>query len=232
MKIYQYNHNKTYSHKRLNMLIFSFIIILACVSFTGITKDAGSILRSSESAIVTLSSDLTSSTGSGFLISKDGYLLTNNHVVGILDNMIVTFSNGHQYKAKVIERHLIADVALLKIHSNNKAFPFLKLGNSDIVKKGDQIISIGTAFGDYNGTSSFGFINSLNRNLANHEFYPIFFQSDNHINPGMSGGPTLNMKGEVIGLNARMISPIRDIKINVSISLITPINYAKDIIRR
>lgn len=140
--------------------------------------------------------------GSGFIISDDGYVLTNNHVVQGADKVTVRLSDRRELDAEVIGTDQRADVALLKI--DGKDLPMLKIGNPDQLKVGEWVLAIGSPFGfEYSVTS--GIVSAKARALPNESYVP-FIQTDVAINPGNSGGPLLNMKGEVIGINSQIYS--------------------------
>lgn len=140
--------------------------------------------------------------GSGFIISADGYVLTNNHVVQGADKVTVRLSDRRELDAEVIGTDERADVALLKI--DGKDLPLLKIGNPEQLKVGEWVLAIGSPFGfEYSVTS--GIVSAKARALPNESYVP-FIQTDVAINPGNSGGPLLNMKGEVIGINSQIYS--------------------------
>ncbi|MDI1301040.1 MAG: DegQ family serine endoprotease [bacterium] len=140
--------------------------------------------------------------GSGFIISKDGYVLTNNHVVQGADKVTVRLSDRREVDAEVIGSDERSDVALLKIDGHD--LPVLKIGDPDKLKVGEWVLAIGSPFGfEYSVTA--GIVSAKARTLPNGEYVP-FIQTDVAINPGNSGGPLLNMKGEVIGINSQIYS--------------------------
>ena len=147
------------------------------------------------------------SLGSGFLISADGYIVTNNHVVAGADVIRVTLDEtggkGRNLKATLVGTDEDTDIALLKI-SSKEALPYLKFGNSDELKVGEWLLAIGNPFGlDHSVTS--GILSAKNRNIHSGPF-DNFLQTDASINPGNSGGPLLNMAGDVIGINTAIIA--------------------------
>ena len=143
------------------------------------------------------------SLGSGFIISEDGYILTNNHVIDGADEIIVRLSDRSETHAKVIGSDNSSDLALLKIDSKTK-LPVVKLGDSDHIKPGQWVAAIGSPFNfEYSITK--GIVSALNRSLPNDAYVP-FIQTDVPINPGNSGGPLFNMKGEVIGINSQIFT--------------------------
>jgi serine protease Do len=138
--------------------------------------------------------------GSGFFISADGYVLTNNHVVSDATDIFVTLTDGREFKAKVIGTDERTDVALLKIEAKN--MPFLPIGDDSKIKKGQWVLAIGSPFG-LDSTVTAGIVSAINRDTG--EYLP-FIQTDVAVNPGNSGGPLLNLSGEVIGINSQIIS--------------------------
>lgn len=158
--------------------------------------------------------------GSGFIIDKTGYILTNAHVVDGADAVQVLLENRKEYQAEVVGFDKLTDIALLKISAEN--LPVAKLGDSDKVKVGDWVFAIGSPFG-FTTTATKGIISALGRNLPS-ETYTPFIQTDAAINPGNSGGPLFNGKGEVIGINAQIYT--RSGAFN-GIGFAIPINEAK-----
>lgn len=140
--------------------------------------------------------------GSGFIISPDGLILTNHHVVDGADEIKVHLADDREFKAKVIGSDAKTDVAVIKI--DGKDFPCVKLGNSKDVKVGEWVAAIGAPFGLENTVTS-GIVSAKSRNLPSDQFVP-FIQTDAAVNPGNSGGPLFNMKGEVIGINSQIFS--------------------------
>ena len=149
--------------------------------------------------------------GSGFLISSDGYIVTNNHVIvggpagGAVDRVTVTLFDGKEYEAEIVGRDPSSDVALLKIRATG--LPFVKMADSKKSRVGDWVIAIGNPLGLGN-TVTAGIISALQRNIGAGGAYDRFIQTDTAINPGNSGGPLFNLKGEVVGINNRLISPV------------------------
>jgi len=138
--------------------------------------------------------------GSGFIISSDGYVLTNNHVVDNSNGIFVTMTNGKEYKAKVIGTDKRTDIALLKIDA--KGLKPLPLGDSDKLKKGQWVLAIGSPFG-LDSTVTAGIVSAINRDTGD---YLPFIQTDVAVNPGNSGGPLINLAGQVVGINSQIIS--------------------------
>lgn len=142
------------------------------------------------------------SLGSGFIISQDGYVLTNNHVVSGADEIFVRLSDRSEYKAKLVGADPRSDVALLKVSATD--LPTLKMGDSNQLKVGEWVLAIGSPFGfDHSVTS--GIVSAKGRSLPNESYVP-FIQTDVAINPGNSGGPLLNLKGEVVGINSQIFT--------------------------
>lgn len=140
--------------------------------------------------------------GSGFIISADGKILTNAHVVDGANTVMVRLSDNSEYPAKVLGKDKQSDVALLKIDANNLV-P-VRLGNSDQLSVGEWVLAIGSPFGlDYSATQ--GIVSALGRSLPNETYVP-FIQTDAAVNPGNSGGPLFNTRGEVVGINSQIYS--------------------------
>ena len=170
--------------------------------------------------------------GSGFIVSKDGIVLTNKHVVLDKDaKYTVVLSNGDKYNAKVLARDPFQDLAVLKIQSDNASFPTVKLGNSDNLQIGQSVIAIGNALGQFQNTVSVGVISGLGRKITASggsfvESLENVIQTDAALNPGNSGGPLLNLKGEVIGINVAIVQGSETIGFSI------PINQAARDIRQ
>ena len=146
----------------------------------------------------------STSLGSGFVISSDGYIVTNDHVISGADEISVTFADGHKFDAKLIGNDPKTDVALLKIESDDD-LPSVSFGDSDKARIGDWVLAIGNPFG-LGGSVTAGIISGQGRNI-NAGPYDDFLQTDASINRGNSGGPMFNIKGEVIGINSAIFSP-------------------------
>ena len=140
--------------------------------------------------------------GSGFIISADGYILTNAHVVAEAAEVTVKFTDKREYKAKVIGSDRRTDVALIKIDAKN--LPAVKLGNADTTRVGEWVAAIGAPFG-FENTVTAGIVSAKSRALPDESLVP-FIQTDVAINPGNSGGPLFNLNGEVIGINSQIYS--------------------------
>ncbi|MBM6551402.1 DegQ family serine endoprotease [Marinomonas ostreistagni] len=141
-----------------------------------------------------------SSLGSGFIISHDGYVLTNNHVIDGADVIHVRLNDRREYEAELVGTDSRTDLALLKIEADD--LPIVDMGDSDDLKAGQWVLAIGSPFGfDYTVTA--GIVSAVGRNLPSDGYVP-FIQSDVAINPGNSGGPLFNLDGEVVGINSQI----------------------------
>ena len=140
--------------------------------------------------------------GSGFIISADGYLLTNAHVVAQASEVTVKLTDKREFKAKVIGFDRKTDVALIKIDASN--LPVVKLGSASETKVGEWVVAIGSPFG-FDNTVTAGIVSAKSRELPDEAYVP-FLQTDVAVNPGNSGGPLFNMNGEVIGINSQIYS--------------------------
>ena len=167
------------------------------------------------------------SLGSGFIISSDGYILTNNHVVADADQVTVRLQDHRVFKAKVVGTDKPYDIALLKVHA--KGLPVVKLGNSSTLEPGQWVLAIGSPFGlDYTVTQ--GIVSAVGRSFggADQEYVP-FIQTDVPINRGNSGGPLFNLNGQVIGINSQIYSSTGGY---MGVSFSIPINVAMDAVRQ
>ncbi len=163
-----------------------------------------------------------SSLGSGFIVDKDGYIVTNNHVVQGAEEIKVKLVDGREFIAKVIGRDPKTDIALIKISSLFKDLPVLPFADSDQIRVGDWVLAIGNPFGLEN-TVTQGILSASGREIG---AGPLdnFLQTDAPINPGNSGGPLVNLKGEVVGINTAIVSA------GQGIGFAIPSNVAKKII--
>ena len=162
------------------------------------------------------------SLGSGFIISADGYVLTNNHVIDGADEILVRLSDRSELKAKLVGTDPRTDVAVLKIEG--KDLPTVKIGNSDKLKVGEWVLAIGSPFGfDHSVTK--GIVSAKGRSLPNDTYVP-FIQTDVAINPGNSGGPLFNMAGEVVGINSQIFTRSGGF---MGLSFAIPIDVAMDV---
>ena len=164
-----------------------------------------------------------SALGSGFIIDKDGTVVTNNHVIKDADDILVRVNGDKEYKAKIIGTDPLSDIAVLKIDSDDKFKP-VKFGNSDLARIGDWVIAIGNPFG-LGGTVTSGIISARNRSIGLSR-YEDFIQTDASINQGNSGGPLFNMDGDVVGVNTAILSQGGSIGIGFAI----PSNNAKQVV--
>lgn len=141
-------------------------------------------------------------TGSGFIISADGLILTNHHVVDGADEIKVRLTDNREFTGKVLGSDAKTDIAVVKIEA--KDLPYLTMGNSDELKVGEWVAAIGSPFGLDNTVTS-GIVSAKSRKLPSDQYVP-FIQTDVAVNPGNSGGPLFNMKGEVVGINSQIFS--------------------------
>lgn len=140
--------------------------------------------------------------GSGFIISQDGYILTNAHVVADADSVTVRLTDRREFEAKVIGVDARTDVALIRIDANN--LPFVEIGDPDALKPGQWVLAIGSPFGLEN-TATAGIVSATSRSVGGESYVP-FIQTDVAVNPGNSGGPLFNLQGEVVGINSMIFS--------------------------
>jgi serine protease Do len=161
--------------------------------------------------------------GSGFIISKDGYILTNTHVVGDADHITVRLHNGKEYEAKRIGADPRTEVAVIKIEADD--LPTAKIGNTDKLSIGEWVVAIGNPFG-LTATLTVGVVSAKGRNGMGITDYEDFIQTDAAINPGNSGGPLLNIDGEVVGINTAIFSRSGGY---MGIGFAVPIDMAMDI---
>jgi serine protease Do len=172
----------------------------------------------------------TGSLGSGFIISPDGYVVTNNHLIpsatgnGTVDQVTVTLTNGKEYPARIVGRDQLADLALLKIDAQN--LPFVQWGDSTRARVGDWVLAIGNPYG-LGGTVTAGIISAVHRGGITGGAYDRYIQTDAAINMGNSGGPMFDLQGNVIGINTALISPTGA---SVGIGLAIPAELAKPVI--
>ena len=159
--------------------------------------------------------------GSGFVMSEDGFILTNNHVIEDADRIKVKFADGKDFTARVVGRDPKTDLALIKIDGAAALHP-LKLGNSENLKVGSWVVAVGSPFG-LEQTVTVGIVSAKGRVIGSGP-YDNFIQTDASINPGNSGGPLVNMNGEVIGINTAIIPNAQ------GIGFATPINMATEIL--
>ncbi len=162
------------------------------------------------------------SLGSGFIVSADGYVLTNSHVVNNADEITVKLNDKREFKARVIGADTRTDVAVLKIDAS--ALPTVKFGDPNRLKVGEWVLAIGSPFG-FDNTVTAGIVSAKGRSLPQESFVP-FIQTDVAINPGNSGGPLFNMRGEVVGINSQIYSRTGGF---MGLSFAIPIDVAMDV---
>ncbi len=162
------------------------------------------------------------SLGSGFIISSDGYILTNAHVVSEADEVLVKLSDKREFKAKIIGADKRTDVALIKIEATN--LPKVSIGDPNALKVGEWVAAIGSPFGLEN-TMTAGIVSAKGRALPQENYVP-FIQTDVAINPGNSGGPLFNLRGEVVGVNSQIYSKSGG---SMGLSFSIPIDVAIDV---
>jgi len=164
------------------------------------------------------------SLGSGFVLNREGLILTNNHVVAGADEIVVQLADEREYQAELVGRDAKTDIAVIKIKPDEDLQP-VTLGNSDTLRVGDWIFAIGNPFG-LQHTVTAGIVSAKSRFIGQGS-YDDFIQTDAAINPGNSGGPLLNLKGEVVGINSAIYSRSGG---NIGIGFAIPINLAKELL--
>ena len=167
----------------------------------------------------------TSALGSGFIINKNGTIITNNHVIKGAEDIFVRVNGNKEYKAKIVGADPLSDLAVLKIQSEDKFIP-VKFGDSNKARIGDWVIAIGNPFG-LGGTVTSGIISARNRSIGLSR-YEDYIQTDASINQGNSGGPLFNLEGDVIGINTAILGQSGSIGIGFAI----PSNSAKRVINQ
>jgi len=160
--------------------------------------------------------------GSGFMISPDGYILTNTHVVDDVDEVVVKLNDKREFRAKVIGSDQRTDVALLKINADN--LPSVRIGDPSRLRVGEWVLAIGAPFGFENSATA-GIVSAKGRSLPQENYVP-FIQTDVAVNPGNSGGPLFNLRGEVVGMNSQIISRSGGY---MGLSFAIPIDVAMDV---
>jgi len=171
--------------------------------------------------------------GSGYVISPDGYIVTNDHVAGNASEIYISMTNGKHYKAKIVGTDRVSDVCLLKIDADD--LPFIPLGNSDDIITGEWVIALGNPFGlfDINNkpTVTVGVVSATGLNLdpLDNRYYLNMIQTDAAINGGNSGGPLVNCVGEIIGMNT-LIYTAGGVQGNIGLGFALPINKVKRIV--
>lgn len=162
--------------------------------------------------------------GSGFIISRDGYILTNNHVVNNADRITVTLGDGREFEAKLVGTDPKSEVALIKIEDGDE-LPFLELGDSDELAVGEWVLAAGNPFGLSQSITA-GIVSAKGRDGTGIAEYGSFIQTDASINPGNSGGPLLNINGKVVGINTAIYTRTGG---DMGIGFAIPINLAAQI---
>ena len=160
--------------------------------------------------------------GSGFIVSGDGYILTNTHVVDGADEVVVKLNDKREFRAKVIGADARTDVALLKI--DTKGLPKVTIGDPNKLRAGEWVLAIGAPFG-FENTATAGIVSAKGRSLPQENYVP-FIQTDVAVNPGNSGGPLFNLKGEVVGINSQILSRSGGY---MGLSFAIPIDVAMDV---
>lgn len=175
-------------------------------------------------------SQVIKGTGSGVIISEDGFIVTNYHVVETASKLDVSLNDGSKFSAQKIGANKATDIALIKISAPFKKFKPIPFGDSSSLKVGQKVYAIGNPFG-LSGTLTTGIISSLNRNLPTDDgtIMKGIIQMDAAINPGNSGGPLINTKGELIGINTAIFSPNGG---NIGIGFAVPVNTVKETIQQ
>jgi len=171
------------------------------------------------------------SLGSGFVIDKAGYIVTNYHVIGDAKDVHVSFSNNDSMSAEVIGKDPATDVALLKVRASSRALKALDLGNSDSIQVGDQVAAIGNPLG-YDRSITLGIVSALHRSLTSPQGTPIdrVIQTDAALNHGNSGGPLLNAEGQVVGVSSAISTGDTGAQGNIGIGFAIPINTVRDVV--
>ena len=183
---------------------------------------------------------LAQSTGSGFIISEDGFVVTNQHVIENAKEIEMTLPDGTHYRAELVGQDPQTDIALIKVIDANRQFPVLEIGNSDSLMIGDWAIAIGNPFGltsiNNQPTVTQGIISALNRDFGHisgkQRVYEDMIQTDAAINSGNSGGPLINILGQVIGMNTFIYTGGSGAGGNVGIAFSIPINKVVQIVKQ
>lgn len=190
----------------------------AVVTVVGTIPGQSTVFGSTGDAIVS---------GSGFFISTDGYILTNNHVVEGVKNVTIIRSDGTKQPATIIGTDQFADIAVLK--TDVKSDTAVAIGNSDILKAGESVIAIGSPLGDFKNTVTVGVVSATGRSIDTGSGYTIenLIQTDAAINQGNSGGPLINLAGEVIGVNTLVVRSSGSGSVAEGLGFAIPINTAR-----
>lgn len=168
----------------------------------------------------------TDARGSGFILSNDGYIVTNHHVVDEADEIIVKLNDRREFKAKLVGSDVRSDIAVLKVDAED--LPKLAIGRSANLKVGEWVLAIGSPFG-FESSATSGIISATGRSLSRQDSYVPFIQTDVAINPGNSGGPLFNLDGEVIGINSQIYSRSGGF---MGLSFAIPIDVAMTVIKQ
>ena len=208
--------------------MFRYIVLLICTvlslpveAFEFMKNNIASVYEKINPAIVSVDTQLKDgfSSGTGCIINSNGTILTSAHILEDGKDIIVTTSNGEDYKAKVLKKYGDKkDIALIKISAPYE-LKTIKLGDSEKIKVGDSVLAIGNQFG-FKGTLTKGIISRI-------DYSKNRIQTDAAINPGSSGGPLLNTHGEIIGINQAIYNPDNNIS-NIGIGFATPVNLIKE----
>lgn len=210
--------------RKLVAIVLLTIVSAPSFGFGKLDNSASSLYEKINPAIVTVDVQVSDgmSCGTGCVIDKSGIILTSAHVIDEGDAVVVTMNNGQNYKAKVLKKLGEAkDIALLKIDTARE-LKTVKLGDSEKIKVGEKVYAIGNPFG-FSGTLTQGIISRI-------DYTKNRIQTDAAINPGSSGGPLINTKGEIIGINQAIYNPDNNIS-NIGIGFATPINLVKEYIK-
>jgi S1-C subfamily serine protease len=169
--------------------------------------------------------------GSGFVIDKAGYVVTNYHVIRDAESVDVSFSNNDSMKARIVGKDASTDLALLQVKANSRALRPLVLGDSDAIRVGDDVLAIGNPFG-LERSASRGIVSAVQRPLRAPSGFTIdhVIQTDAALNRGNSGGPLLNSRGEVVGVNSAIETGNTGAQGNVGIGFAVPINTVRDVV--
>ncbi|MBC2774427.1 Do family serine endopeptidase [Rhizobium sp. AQ_MP] len=165
--------------------------------------------------------------GSGFFISEDGYIVTNNHVIDDGSAFTIVMNDGKEFDAKLVGKDSRTDLALLKVDAPNTKFTYVKFADDEKVRVGDWVVAVGNPFG-LGGTVTAGIISARGRNIGSGP-YDDYLQIDAAVNRGNSGGPGFNLNGEVVGINTAIFSPSGG---NVGIAFAIPASVATDVIAK
>lgn len=165
--------------------------------------------------------------GSGAIISKEGHVITNYHVIADVNEVVVTTNDNKQFPARILGAHRERDIALLKIDSPRKDFPALAFASSDEARVGQIVFAVGNPFG-LSGTVTQGIISARDRHLSDSQF--DYLQTDTVINPGNSGGPLVNIRGEILGINVAIYRGDENVRAWQGVGLAVPANDAKAVV--